>query len=226
LVTVVGITETQFAQIYPRLFHMAEDGTWESVRRNGLLSTSALLDMYEVEGTDRAAIESEHRPQSIAINHPVYGDAVVRDQKPMNEAALRGCLIDLTPNEWYQVLNSKVFFWPTYERLIRLLKGREYKNRTHCVITVDTALLLERHADNIRLSPYNSGCTLYNPPKRGRDTFLPLQDYPFDERRKKAGIKNAVAEITVEYSVPNIADLTIKVTRMKAETLIETIYER
>jgi hypothetical protein len=206
---------------------MAEDGTWESVRRYGLLSTSALLDMYEIEGAARAVIESDHRPESVTINHPSHGEAVVRDQKPMREAALKDCLEeDLSPSEWYQLLNGKVFFWSTHERLIRLLRGREYKNRPHSVITVDTALFLDRHANDVRLSPYNSGCTLYNPPKRGRNTFLPLQDYPFEERRKKAGTKNAVAELTVEYSVPDIAGLTVKVTRMKGESIIETVYER
>jgi hypothetical protein len=206
---------------------MAEDGTWDSIRRNGLLSTTALLDMYEISGDFRTTIESEHRPKSVPITHAAYGPAMVRDQKPMSESALRNCLIELSPSEWYQLLNSKVFFWPTYERLIRLLRGKEYKNRPHCVLTVDTAQLLERHSDRVKLSPYNSGCTLYNPPKRGKATFLPLEDYPFQERRRKAGgKKNAVAELTVEYSVPDIADFTLEVTRMKGEQVIETIFVR
>ena len=165
--------------------------------------------------------------KSVPITHALYGPAIVRDQKPMSESALGNCLIEMSPNEWYQLLNGKVFFWPTYERLIRLLRGKEYKNRPHCVLTVDTAQLLERHAGRVKLSPYNSGCTLYNPPERGRGTFLPLEDYPFQERKRKAGgNKNAVAELTVEYSVPDIADLTIEVTRMKGEQVIETIFVR
>ena len=34
---------------YPTLYHMAEDGSWESIQRHGLLSTSALLDRFEIE---------------------------------------------------------------------------------------------------------------------------------------------------------------------------------
>jgi hypothetical protein len=43
------------------LYHMAEDGSWESIRQIGLLSTSALLDRFEVEGERRYAIESTRR---------------------------------------------------------------------------------------------------------------------------------------------------------------------
>jgi hypothetical protein len=35
---------------YPVLYHMAEDGSLESIRRLGLLSTSALLGAFEVGG--------------------------------------------------------------------------------------------------------------------------------------------------------------------------------
>jgi hypothetical protein len=48
----------RLASRYPVLFHMAEDGSWESIRERGLLSTSALLDLFEVEAEERFAIES------------------------------------------------------------------------------------------------------------------------------------------------------------------------
>ena len=46
---------------YPTLYHMAEDGSWESIRRHALLSTSAILDMFEIEDQQRFAIESACR---------------------------------------------------------------------------------------------------------------------------------------------------------------------
>ncbi len=46
----------------PTLYHMAERGSWESIKRYGLLSTSALLDHYAVEPPKRTEIESRHRP--------------------------------------------------------------------------------------------------------------------------------------------------------------------
>lgn len=223
----MGISIAQLAQTYPRLYHMAEEGTWESIRRNGLLSTSALLDLYEITGQERLEIEREHRPESRRIEHVIHGAAVVRDQKPMREALLRRCLIGLTPNEWYEILNRKVFFWLTRERLIRLLSARAYRNRTHCVITVDAAQLLNRHAEDVRLSPINSGSTLFNPQPRGRDTFLPLGEYPFQAwKKKRGGTNNAIAELTVEYNVPDIAEMTVRVVHMQGPEEIEVLYER
>jgi hypothetical protein len=58
---------------YPRLYHMAEPGSWERIRRHGLLSTSALLDLIEVDGDLRRALDSARRPASVSITHPRHG---------------------------------------------------------------------------------------------------------------------------------------------------------
>ena len=57
----------------------------------------------------------------------------------------------------------------------------------------------------------NSGATQPMAFPRGNHTFLPLEDYPLAERRKKSGLKGAVAEVTVLHSVPNIGDLVTEV---------------
>src|SRR6266480_1717700 len=62
---------------------MAESGSWPSIQKQGLLSTSALLDLFEVEGEERFAIESQWRPQSVVITHPTHGTAVIRDSKQL-----------------------------------------------------------------------------------------------------------------------------------------------
>lgn len=41
------------------------------------------------------------------------------------------------------------------------------------------------------------------------DTFLPLELYPLEDRRKRYGLKNAVAEVTVDYAVPDVSDLVV-----------------
>ena len=220
-----GVTPEELISRYPRLYHMAEADTWDSIRTNGLLSTSALLDLYEVEGTQRYAIESEHRPKSIPISHPVYGTAIIRDQKPMSDSGLLRCLRDVTPREWYETLNRRVFFWLTRERLLTLLNAKPYRHQKHCVLTIDTALMLERHIDKLTLAPLNSGCTKPFPHPRGSDTFLPLRDYPYESRRKKNDY-SAIVELTVDYKVPDIEDLTVKVEHMIGETVLETLFER
>lgn len=40
-----GVDPGELAERYPRLFHMAAAGSWPSIERHGLLSTSALLDI-------------------------------------------------------------------------------------------------------------------------------------------------------------------------------------
>jgi hypothetical protein len=204
---------------------MAEEGMWDAIRERGLLSTSALLDLYKIDGDDRVVIESQHRPESVVLNHPVYGPAIVRDQKPMRETSLRKCLINMTPREWYEFLNGRAFFWMTKERLLRLLAARAYRDRVHCVLTIDTHRLLSVHSERIRLSPINSGSTIYRPKARGRDTFLSLRDYPFDERKRARGVRNAIAEMCVDYSVPDIADFVVRVAHMRGSEEIEILHE-
>jgi hypothetical protein len=142
MVRTVEITIDELVAHFPCLYHMAELGTWPSIKAHGLLSTSALLDLYGVNGEERQLIECCRRPESVTIRHDKYGPAVIRDQKPMSDSALRKCLRGMTPTEWYRLLNAKVFFWLTPERVLGLLSARAYRDREHTVLIVDTAELL------------------------------------------------------------------------------------
>jgi hypothetical protein len=221
------VDQDEFIEQYPRLYHMAADGSWPSIREHGLLSTSALLDLFEIKGAVRHALESELRPNSVEISHAKFGKAIVRDQKPMSESALAECLTDgMSTWEWYRLLNKKVFFWPTKQRLASMLGARPYRKDPHVVLTVDTASLIRLHADGVWLSPINSGSTLYNPSPRGPSTFRLIADYPFDERRRARGAADAVAEIAIEYAVPQIKALVVRVHRQRADNVVETLFER
>jgi hypothetical protein len=210
---------------YPRLYHMAEEGSWESIRRHGLLSTSALLDLYGVTGEARTQLESRHRPEKAVITHADHGEAILRDQKPMGDKTLSDCLQDgLTPADWYRILNAKVFFWLSHDRLLTLLNARAYRTDMHDVLTVDTEALLERHSSRVTLSSMNSGNSIPWKHPRGLRTFLPIDQYPFAARRGYGD--NQVVELTVEYAVPDVADFTLTVDRMKGAAVIENIYAR
>jgi hypothetical protein len=194
---------------------MAEDGSFESIKAHGLLSTSSLLDLYDINGDERGALESRRRPESVTISKEGFPDAIVRDQKPMTESALKKCLADdITPGQWFEILNDRAFFWLSRERLRGLLGARAYRGRPQTVLTVDTARLLNAHRDRIELSPLNSGATIYNPQPRGRDTFLPVADYPFDDRRKTRPVDKSVVELVVLEGVPDIADHLIAAHRI------------
>jgi hypothetical protein len=220
------MTKKELLLNYPHLYHMAEHGSWENIKRYGLRSTTALLDLFEIKGSERTEIESRQRPNSVTINHPVYGSAVIRDQKPLSERALRQCLKGMLPTQWYELLNRKVFFWLSENRLMRLLGARAYREKSHCVLRIPTETLMAEHSDHITLSPINSGSTIFNPQPRGRGTFATLSDYPFVERLRKRRIHDAVVELAVDYAVPNIADMVIKVEHAIGSVVTEVLFER
>ena len=199
-------TTKELIDRYPLLFHMAELDSWPSIQRHGLLSTSALLDLFETAGPSRTQIESEWRPRSVQITHPTHGTAVVRDQLPMPENKLSNCLTDMTPRQWYELINGKTFFWPEETPLGWMLNAASYRTREHAVIVIPTKELLSHHSDKVTLSAINSG-SVYParatglPRPRGQETFQPIRDYTVPW----------VSELAVEYSVPNIADLAIRV---------------
>jgi hypothetical protein len=221
------VTEAELEELLtdcPTLYHMAEDGSWPSIRERGLLSTTALLDLYGVTGAARVEIEERRRPTSLALHRSGLPPAVVRDQLPMNDSGLRRCLPShLAPADWYRLLNRKVFFWLTRDRLIRLLKAGTYRDRPHTVIEVSARALVEAHRDRIWFCPMNSGCTTPFPHPRDGDTFRRIPDYPYFQRRKTKRRGEHVVELAVDYSVPDIADYLIRVIRMKGDHQLDTL---
>lgn len=209
------MTADELAALHPRLYHLAEDGAWPSIRAHGLLSTSALLHMYGLEGEAREAVEARRRPMGVTLAAPGLPGARVRDQKPMTDAALRRCLDDgLVPSDWYLLLNRRVFLFPTRKRLDALLKA--YEGQANTVLTLDTASLVAVHGDAVELSPYNSGTTARNAPRRGWSTFLPLARYPFAAWRAKRSAGTAIAEVTVPGGVPDVERHALLVERVLA----------
>ena len=209
------MTGAELALHYPRLYHMAEDGAWPSIRAHGLLSTSALVRAHGRSGEAAAALEGRRRPAGVRLAGPGLPDAVLRDQGPMSDAALRRCLDDgLRPEDWYRLLNGRVFFWPSHARLLRLLGARAYRCRPQTVLTLDTASLAEAHGGAMELSAINSGATIFGGPRRGLGTFLPLAAYPFAAWRAKRGLADAVVEVTVPDGVPDAVRHVLAVDRV------------
>ena len=197
---------------YPKLYHMAEDGSWPAVRERGLLSTSTLLTLYNYSGRERERIESEWRSCKITISCEGLDDVIVRDQIPMPPERLGQCLPEDTPvGEWYLCINQRVFFWVTWQNLKWFLAARAYIRQPHLVVTVDTAKLLHTYQDQVSLADINTGSTF---PKRGRE---------FPEPRSKETFKRIpdfrhrfVTELSVDEGVYNICDYALSVDRFIA----------
>ena len=210
---------------FPRLYHMAEHDSWPSIQKHGLLSTSALLDLFEVSGAARERLEAAHRPESVPIYHDVHGKAVIRDQKPMSDGGLKRCLTGVTPRAWYLILNAKVFFWAHEERLHILRGAQAYRQGRQCILTVDTRKLVERHAPRIVLSPMNSGATRPFAHPRSQETFLPISEYPFDRwLAKRKQRRKAVVEVAVTHSVPDIAEMVIEVAIWQNGRIVQKLF--
>ena len=206
----------EFVKHYPRLYHMAEAGTWPSIQRHGLLSTSALLDLFEIKGQQRDSIELQRRPASVRIQHPKRGQAVIRDQRPISDVKLRQALQGgLTPSDWYRLLNVMVFFWTELDRLNRLLGGRWYRGRDHTVLTVDSRKLLLAHADDVMLCHINSGAMPYGPTPRGSSTFVPFAEWSGGVGPRSGKLKASIVETAVRYAIPDIADMVVDVTERR-----------
>lgn len=205
------LTPETLAQRYPRLYHMAEEGSWASIEQRGLLSTTALLDLFEVPEEQRYALEAQRRSESVPIHHPIHGTAWIRDNKPINETVLRRTLEGMTEEEYYRTLNRRVFFWVSTDRLDRLRNAPPYRHRGHDILELDTAALLERHHEHVELSHLNSGAVhpAANYP-RGAGTFAPIESYAYGERRRVSN--EPVVEVTVLYSVPDVRDFVNDVT--------------
>ena len=204
---------------------MAERGSWDSIRERGLLSTSALLDLYGVTGAKRKAIESMRRPSSIPVEASGLPKAVVRDQIPMTDARLNQCLpAHITPTDWYELLNTKMFFWLTRDRLHRLTGGRTYRGKTHDVMEVDTRSLIEAHRDRIWLCPMNSGNTFPMPHPRDESTFLRIADYPYHLWRKKRPRGERVVELAVDHSVSDICQYVTRVVVIRGTAVEQELY--
>jgi hypothetical protein len=224
------MTEDELAELLtdcPTFYHMAERGTWPSIQQYGLLSTAALLDLYGIQGRERILIERKRRAQSVVLSHPLLPPTVVRDQLPMDDASLHRCLpAHLKPADWYFLLNQKVFFWLTRERLSVVLNAGTYRDRPHDIIEVAARSLVAAYREKIWLCPMNSGCTKPWPHPRNEETFRRIKDYPYAERRRKKKRGERVVELAIDYTVPNVRDFVLRVVEMQADRVNRIIYSR
>ena len=132
----------------------------------------------------------------------------------MPENKLSTLLTGATTRQWYELINRKTFFWVDPQRLLWMLKAPPYLNRTHTVLTVRTEALLHRHLARVTLSDQNSG-SLYSGKIRGPDTFKQVSAYN----------SRWIAELAVDYSVPDVPDFTLRVEERRGDNTLRQIWE-
>ena len=207
------MTPEAFAGAYPRLYHMTAAGGWEGIREHGLLSVRQLLEAHGADADTVETVAFSRRPAQVSLAPGV----TIRDNKVLNEKSLERALTGgLTPRDWYGMLNARAFLWANPKRLEKLLAGRAYRDDAHDVLSFDTLPLVRAHADRIEVTPMNTGAAFMRAVPRGRESFVPLGDLPWEDWRARRGRADAVVEVAVPGGVPDARDYLIEVRRRQA----------
>lgn len=193
---------SELIEFVPRLYHITSAGAWATIAQHGLLSTTAILDKLNISSSERRAFEDQRRPESKPLDHPEFGQFIIRDQKPLSDSKLAKSVEGCTVEEYLRLLNRKVFFWADLNRAQGLNSARAYNNNDQQMIVVDTASLVAQYGCKISLCHKNSGA-LRAPHPLGPHIFKSIEDYePRVNRKGKPG--KPVVELAVDYSVPDI----------------------
>jgi hypothetical protein len=186
-------------------YHLVDASNWASVQNHGLMSARRLM---EVCGGTECDASRHHRPASRRL----VSGVLIRDQRPMPPKALMRCLRSgLTPEDWFELLNSKVFFWLDPKRLNRqrLACGAS----PQVALVVNASSLLMKYGGLATVTPINTGNALRSPAPRNLTTFVPFQrwlvdgwayeDIPGTRPRPRS---HRPIELTISEAVPDILD--------------------
>jgi hypothetical protein len=187
-----------FTRLFPRLYHLTFTANLSGIREQGLRSAQSLADFHCFTAEEREASLLMRR-RCIQSLHGV----TIRDQHTAPESKMKSCLVKITIPEWFALLNSKTFFFLTFERAGRFAES--YSSYDNALLEIDTEVLLATHAGVASLCKLNSGDFLNSPRPRGRASFIPLADYAYKNKR------DTPAELTVDTPIPNILDFASQI---------------
>jgi hypothetical protein len=189
-------------------YHLADIRNLKSIQAHGLFSTRRLVELST--NLDRSTLR-QHRPEGKYLD---FG-AFIRDQSNMRRKSLvRALRSGVTPEEWLELLNSKVFFWLDLNRL----NGHRAacKSQKQVVLAIDAGRMLDQYAALASVSPIDSGHAMRTAVPRNFTTFVPYQKWvesgwdseqvPGVSRRRQA---LRPAELAVAGQVPDIARFVI-----------------
>jgi hypothetical protein len=189
-------------------YHLVDASNWASVQNHGLMSACRLM---QVCGGIEDGAAQHHRPTSRRLASGV----LIRDQKPMPPKALARCLRSgLTPEDWFELLNSKVFFWLDARRLNRqrLACGAS----PQVALVVNASRLLMKYNGLATVTPINSGNALRSAAPRNLTTFVPYQRWLIDgwayeniPGARPRPRSHRPIELTIDEAVPDILDYIV-----------------
>jgi hypothetical protein len=184
---------------FPRIWHATFLGGWDGIQRSGLRSSTDLL-------TDAGRSDEGSVMRSDPVHlHYAGGGVVLRNQVP-NRKDPGPYLDGITVAEWWELLNSRSYFFADQVALDRLVDSYAKQGIGQEVITFQTRRLLSPVAEHIEVSTVNAGVfPRATGPSRGRSTFQPLSEF--------SGEAGKIKEITVTTTVPIEESAVMKVVR-------------
>lgn len=182
------------AEKKPYLYHLTSRVNLPSIVACGELWSASVLFERADPRSARERVR-RRRPGPAAERIVVDGRPVdIRDQHTISEVALPKCLEDgLQIADYYQLLNYRVFLWPTIDRLRR--HYARYADERPVLLRFRTGDLLGLNP-HVEFSRLNSGATRPNShlggiaPRRGRTTF------------QRAGTSNLRIASIAEFTFP------------------------
>ncbi len=192
------------ARAIGQVYHLVDEQNWTSVQAGGLMSAKQLAMASNYNLNDLR----QHRARGLVLPSGVR----IRDQSPMPPAVLARFLRDgLTPEDWYDLLNSKVFFWLDPDRLNR--QRRACGDAPQRVLVIDGCRMMETHGARACVAPINMGNAMRAAAPRGLTTFVPWEQWKADAwsseqvgQAKSRPATHRPVELTIEDEVPDIFD--------------------
>lgn len=182
----------KFIKERPYLYHLtSKENAEHIIAQRRLYSANELIKMSK----DRAHLPVQRKRRVGHYELIIDGNTYfLRDQRPISEKALAKCLTNgWSVSDFLFHLNSRVFMWPTLERLWRHFNRYEAEKPVIFRFPTKELLAANAHPEFCRL---NSGATRANsylggkPPARGPQTFLPAKQFELSVRD--------VAEVTFQ----------------------------
>ena len=199
----------EFAERVPCLFHVTDREAWPLIERHGLLSTNSMIERFVTDPDHAERLRSERRAKPVPLYEGVAGErAMLNDNIPLVFSRLASALDDgLTPVEWLQLLNERVYFFPARRKADSFIEAGRRGGRRKLMLTFDARSLATAHLDRLFIAPINTGSALRTPARRGRAIFAPVASITWDEfATRRSAIKTSpdtVAEVSLLGDLPN-----------------------
>lgn len=183
----------KFLKLRPKLYHLTHKDNIESIKQTKkIYSTDYIVKKSGIEEPEVFLKTRRSRLEKVNFNG---SEVYLRDQIPLRPSMIDKAMDGTcTSDEYIFLLNKRVFFWPTKNRLERHYKT--YKDQDPVILIFDTKEVYDLNKERVKFCRLNSGALRANsylggkPPARGLNTFKTLEDY------KRT--PSTVAEFTVD----------------------------